>query len=291
MIALFTFERLLLLIVVSLFVVILLLFGFLGWFALPVFTHATSPVFSLIWRPELDQYGILPMVAGSIMLSILALLVALPIAIGICGFCLHSRHQRMANLVRFLVRLMASIPTVIYGLVAIFLLVPLLRETFAYGSGFSLLAALIMVVLLILPVMVLMLDSHTLPQLKQIRLSATALGFTETQIVFSVILPQAKKAIATTALLGFSRAIGDTLLPLMLAGNAPQISGNIFDSMRTLTAHIGLVIATENGSGAYNSLFAAGLLLLLSSIVVTLLIRSLEYRLSLPRIRGVNESR
>jgi len=269
-------ERVQLALVVLVLALMMMLFGFLFWFALPVFFNAEASVLSLHWRPEQGQYGILAMIAGSALIGLMALLIAFPIAVGIAAFCLFNRYQKIALWVRRMIRLMAGIPTVVYGLAAVFFLVPMLRETFRSGSGFSLLAASIMVVLLILPVMVMMLDMHCRPQAEQIRLASTSMGFSDTQTVVYLILPNAGKAMTSAALLGFSRAVGDTLLPLMLAGNAPQLAGSVFDSIRTLTAHIGLVLATESGSSAYNSLFAAGLLLLLISVTVTLSLRKME---------------
>ncbi len=273
-------ERIVLALVLVVFALILTLLGFILWFSLPLFFSSDLAVFSLLWRPEAGHYGIVPMVVGSAMIGIGALVLALPVAVGIVGFCLHERHQSAAVWIRSLIRLMAGIPTVVYGLAALFLLVPLLRETFRSGSGYCLLAAMVMVVLLILPVMVMMLDSHCRPLAARLKLTGTALGFSETQQVFYLILPNAQRGFFSAALLGFSRAIGDTLLPLMLAGNAPQLTGSLLDSVRALTAHIGLVIATEYGSDAYNSLFAAGLLLLSLSIATTLLLRKIERRQS-----------
>ncbi|WP_415226356.1 PstC family ABC transporter permease [Psychromonas sp.] len=269
-------EQILLALTSSVFVLILLLFGFLFWFSIPVFVSSPVALFSLEWQPEAGLYGIMPMVAGSISLGLTALLLAFPVAVGICGFCLIERYHGLAVWVRRLIRLMAGIPTVVYGLTAIFVLVPLLREIFRSGSGFCLLAAVIMIVLLILPVMVTMLDNHCQPLAQQIRFASYAMGFSDIQIVYHLVLPHCRQGMLAAALLGFNRAIGDTLLPLMLAGNAPQLTGNPLDSIRVLTAHIGLVISTESGSAAYNSLFAAGLLLLLISVSVTLLIKYME---------------
>lgn len=255
---------------------ILLIFAFLFWFALPVFFTPDSTTFSLLWQPEHGHYGILPMLAASSMLGVMSLVVALPVAVGIAGFCQLNRYRTIATWIRRLIRLMSGVPTVVYGIAAVFLLVPFLRNSAQCGSGFSLLAATLMIVLLILPVMVMVLDSFCQPLAKQLNLTAASMGLSDTQVVFHVIIPAAKKVIGSAALLGFSRAIGDTLLPLMLAGNAPQVAENVFDSIRTLTAHIGLVIATENAS-EYNSLFAAGFLLLCINVFITLLIRRVEH--------------
>lgn len=255
-----------------------LLFGFIIWFSLPVFFADDAQVFSLLWRPEQGHYGILPMILGSGILAFSALCLAMPLALGVSGFCLFSRYQKAASWVRYIIRLMAGIPTVVYGIAALFLLVPLLRDAFGKGSGFCLLGAVLMIVMLILPVMVMILDAQLLPMARRVYLTATALGMTESQAILHVVMPHSAKGFATAAILGFSRAVGDTMLPLMIAGNAPQIPGSAFDSMRTLTAHIGLVISTEAGSAAYNSLFAAGMLLLGMSLAVTLLTRGLEQK-------------
>lgn len=286
-------EQVLLALAAVVFFLILLLFGFLFWFSIPVFVSSPAALFSLEWQPEAGLYGIIPMVAGSILLGLTSLLLAFPIAVGICGFCLIERYHAPAIWVRRLIRLMAGIPTVVYGLTAIFVLVPLLRETFRSGSGFCLLSAVIMIVLLILPVMVTMLDNHCQPLAQQIHSASYALGFSDVQIVCHLVFPHCTKGMSAAALLGFNRAIGDTLLPLMLAGNAPQLTGNALDSIRTLTAHIGLVISTESGSAAYNSLFAAGLLLLLISVSITLLLKYMDHHshsLSInPLVKQVNQ--
>lgn len=271
-------KRLLLGFVLPVFVLLLLLFGFLAWFSLPVFFSGENEVFSLRWRPEQGHYGILPMILGSGMLAVLALLISFPIAVGISGFCLlHPRHWTAKSL-KGLIRLMAGIPTVVYGITALMVLVPLLRNFFQYGSGFCLLATALVLCLLILPVMVMVLENQLQENIRQYELTATALGMSRAEMIIFVVLPQSGRGLATASLLGFSRAIGDTMLPLMLAGNAPQLPGSLLDSIRSLTAHIGLVIATEHGSAAYNSLFSAGLILLGISVMVTLTTRWLEHR-------------
>ncbi|QBF83688.1 ABC transporter permease subunit [Shewanella maritima] len=256
-------------------ILILALFGFLFWFALPVFINPNSSTFSLAWQPEQGQFGILSMLAASCLLGLVALIIALPVALGVCGFCQLEQYKKYSVWIRRLIRFMAGIPTVVYGIAAVFLLVPFIRETFNQGSGFSLLAASLMLVLLILPVMVMVLDAYCQPLTARLSQTAASMGFTSPQLLFHVTLPAAKPAICSAALLGFSRAIGDTLLPLMLAGNAPQLASSLFDSVRALTAHIGLVIATEHGSAEYNSLFAAGFLLLCINLFITLSVRKL----------------
>ncbi len=119
-----TAERILLMLVTTVFVLMAMLFGFLFWFALPVFFSTGDSVLSLNWQPEQGQYGILPMVLGSAMVALLALILAFPIAIGITSFCLLERYKNISLWIRRIIRMMTGIPTVVYGLAAVFLLVP-----------------------------------------------------------------------------------------------------------------------------------------------------------------------
>ncbi|WP_211227300.1 PstC family ABC transporter permease [Ferrimonas kyonanensis] len=251
------------------------LFVAIGWFALPVFVNASQTLLTFQWQPELGRYGILPMVVGSALVALMALVLACPLALGVTAFALLARASWLATSVRTVVRLMAGVPTVVYGIAALFLLVPLLRESFRVGSGFSLLAAALVLSLLILPVMVSMLDSQMRPLMQQLKIAARSMGFTDPQTLTYLVLPRCRRTMISAALLGFGRAVGDTLLPMMLAGNAPQLTGSVLDSIRTLTAHIGLVVATEQGSAMYNSLFASGLILLGLSAALTLTTRAL----------------
>lgn len=257
---------------------LLAVFCFLIWFSLPVFLNETSLVFSLQWQPEQGHFGILAMVFGTLSLALISTSAAFVIALGLNSFCLLSRRRWLVIILRSLLKFMAAVPTVVYGLAALFLLLPLLRNGLQLGSGYSLFAAICMVVLLILPVICVMLDNITTPLWQQYALGAQALGFSPEQTYMRVILPHCKVNICGAALLGFNRAIGDTMLPLMLAGNATQLPSGVFDAMRSLTAHIALVIATDQGSEVYNSLFAAGMILFMSSACICLLSRYLVGR-------------
>ena len=161
------------------------------------------------------------------------------------------------------------------ALVAAFSLVPLIRGAFS-GSGFCWLAALLTLAVLTLPTIVLLLDSQFQQVHSEVRLTAAALGFTRVQEMLQLTLPLSSRGLVVAATLGFGRALGDTLVPLMLAGNAPQLPGSLLDPLRTLTAHIALVVATDSQSAAYNSLFACGLILFLVTVLVNLGLRRIR---------------
>jgi phosphate transport system permease protein len=246
----------------------------LVYFSSPLFTEGRIyEIFSLQWQPFGGKYGILPMCAASLCLSLSALVLAFPPAIGVCCLIYALAPRRVAQFFLSLIRFMTSIPTVVYGFVSVFLLVPRVRDCFDGGSGFSLLTATLTLSLLILPTIVLVFHARLEQLDPTLRLTSEAMGFTAVQQVRHVFIPAAGEGLVIAAVLGFARAIGDTLISLMLAGNAPQLPHSLFASVRTLTSHIALVLATDSRSMAYQSVFASGLILFLLAGAVNLLIR------------------
>jgi len=259
--------------------IVLALFGFLAYFTLPLFAKGQLvELFSTHWRPFHGEFGILPMLAGTLALATSALLIAYPIGLGICLFVHGLGPARLARPVLILIHCMTGIPTVVYGFVAVFLLVPLLRNSFAHGTGFSLLAASLTLSIMILPTIVLLINSQLQQVVPTLRLTTAALGISRVQELTRISLPAASYGLLAAAILGFGRAVGDTLIALMVAGNAAQIPESAFDSIRTLTAHIALVVATDSQSTTYHSLFAAGMILFLTTAMVNLLLHQIKRR-------------
>lgn len=257
--------------------IVLALFGFLAYFTLPLFTEGQlTELFSTHWRPFHGEFGILPMLAGTLALAISALLIAYPIGLGICLFVHGLGPAWLARPVLILIHCMTGIPTVVYGFVAVFLLVPLLRNSFAHGTGFSLLAASLTLGLMILPTIILLINSQLQQIVPTLRLTAAALGISRVQELSRISLPAASYGLLAAAILGFGRAVGDTLIALMVAGNAAQIPDSAFASIRTLTAHIALVVSTDSQSTTYHSLFAAGMILFLTTATVNLLLQQIK---------------
>lgn len=255
-----------------------LLFLMIAAFAVPAFTAGGGSPFSWRWAPGQGQFGILPMIAGSLVLGCSAVLPGWLLGLGLCGWLLcparpGNRLSAAARaVVEGLVRMMTAIPTVVYGFAAVFLLVPAVRLGLG-GSGFSWLAASVMLSLLILPTVTLVLQAGLKPRLEAVVMAGAALGLSRLETLWFLVLPQARGTLLASAVLGFGRAVGDTMLPLMLAGNAPVSPGSPLSGFRTLTAHMALVTSNEVGGAAYDSLFMAGLILLAVNAAVSLGIR------------------
>ncbi|WP_300667376.1 phosphate ABC transporter permease subunit PstC [Desulfoluna sp.] len=261
------------------FALTLAIFGFMGWLAMPLLQGETlTTLFTSVWRPDRGQFGILPMAWGTLAVALPATLLAFPLSLGFACFATHLAPRRLRKTLKGLAGLMTGIPTVVYGFSAVFLLVPLIREMAGRGSGFSIIAAVLVLALLISPTMILILISafEAVPQPWQ--RCFDSMGATPEETVWHLLFPLATRSMVGALLLGLGRAIGDTLIALMLAGNAVLAPTDPFGPARTLTSHIGLVMAADVESLEFRSVFACGLLLYLLIFVLTLLVRYLTRR-------------
>jgi phosphate transport system permease protein len=258
---------------------VLSIFAFLAYFAMPVFTaEGFARMIGWTWRPNEGSYGILPMVVGSLALSVFAMALAFPAAVFVCAFAYGIGPRWLARPVMATINLMTGIPTIVYAFAAVITLPPLLRATFEQGTGFSLLGAGCVLAVLVLPTIVLVIDSNWRGLVTTTEHTSAALGLSETQHVFGVLLPASRAGLLAAFVLGFGRALGDTMVALMLAGNVPLVPDSPLDSVRALTAHIGVVMSLEVGGPGYQSAFAAGFILLLTTAAIAASVRRLGRR-------------
>jgi len=260
---------------------VLSIFGFLAYFAMPVFTaEGARRMISWEWRPLEGSYGILPMVVGSLSLSMLAMALAFPAAVLVCAFAYGIGPRFLVRPVMAVVNLMTGIPTIVYAFAAVVTIPPLLRRVFEEGTGFSLLGAGCVLAILVLPTIVLVIDSNWRGLTSNTERTSAALGMNPTQHVFGVLVPVARSGLLAAFVLGFGRALGDTMIALMLAGNVPLVPDSPLDSVRALTAHIGVVMSLEVGGPGYQSAYAGGFILLLATAAISVAVRSLVGRRS-----------
>jgi len=252
-------------------------FVFMVILGLPLF--AKGEFFTLIsgnWSPRQAMFGVYPMIIGTLSIAGLALLAAFPLSLGCACLIAVLSPKSFGRFLQNIVRLMTGIPTVIYGFVGIFLLVPLIRELFSSGSGFCILSASMMLTILISPTMILFFTDSLNAVPASYLNAADALGASKVQKLLYVMLPCAWKGILSGVILSGGRAIGDTLIALMIAGNAIHVPHSITDSARTLTAHIALVIAADYDSMEFKTIFTCGIILYGFTILLTIAIRMLE---------------
>lgn len=251
--------------------------GFLLIPGLPLFLEGRF--FSILtgpWAPSLGRFGIYPMIAGTLSISLLTMAFAFPLSLGCATLISVENKSMFSRLLYKIVKMMTGIPTVIYGFVGIFLLVPLVRNLANAGSGMCVLTASLMLTLLVSPTMIILFCDCFSRVPRSYGDAVLAMGGTEIQKFLYVTLPGSWQGIIVGFSLALGRALGDTMIALMIAGNAVQVPGSLFDSARTLTSHIALVFAADYNSPEFKAIFTCALFLYLFSSIIALAIRLLH---------------
>lgn len=233
----------------------------------------------LSWHPADGLYGLTPMLWGTLFAMLGAVLVATPLGVLSAVFCQHYAPPRVAGVYRRLIELLAGIPSVVYGLWGLMVLVP--RIGALHPPGPSLLAGIVVLALMILPTIALSADAALAGVSPDYWRGAAALGISRWSAIRHVVLPAARSGLFTGVILGTGRAIGETMAILMVCGNQIQTPGSVFDSVRTLTANIALEMSYAMGSHR-SALFVSGLLLL---TMIVLLVSAAEW-ISRGRVHG-----
>ena len=282
----FIFEKLTLLFAVFVFLLVILM-GYEMYInsRLSIDKFGFNFLVSSSWDPVQEIYGALPIIYGTIVSSMLALVIALPLSIGVAIFLAELAPDWLEKPLSFLVELLAGIPSVIYGLWGIFVLVPFIRETvepylseklgflpFFDGApyGFGMLAAVLILTIMVLPII----SAITRDVLKSIpksqREAALALGATKWQST-KIILKDAKSGILGATMLGLGRAVGETMAVTMVIGNTALISASLFDPAYTMAS----VIANEFTEATSDMYLSALIELALVLFVITIVINGL----------------
>ena len=233
-------------------------------------------LFGQVWAPTNTttgaEYGILPFILTSIYGTAGAVVIGVPIGLMTAVFLAKVAPPRAARVIKSAVELLAGIPSVVYGLVGMIVLVPFIRETFDLSSGACLLAAIIVLAIMILPSIINVSETALRAVPKEYEEASLALGATEIETYFRVSLPAASSGVATAVVLGVGRAIGEAMAIIMVAGNVANMPG-LFTSVRFLTT----AIASEMSYAAYgslqrNALYSIGLVLFLFIMLINVLL-------------------
>ncbi|MEW8979140.1 MAG: phosphate ABC transporter permease subunit PstC [Symbiobacterium sp.] len=235
-----------------------------GWPALP---H----LFGAVWSPEEGRFGVLPLLAGSVLVTLGSLAGAVPLGIGMGLFLSEVAPPQVADLVRPLLRGMAAVPSVVFGFLGLTLVVPWIRAWFG-GPGLSLLAGCIVLAVMVLPTMASVAEDAFRAVDPSLREGAYALGASPGQVAWRLLLPAARGGLAAAVVLALGRALGETMAVLMVTGNAAALPRSPLDPVRTLTGNIALEMAYATGRHR-QALFASGALLLLLNLAVNQLAR------------------
>ena len=233
-------------------------------------------IFGMNWDPTNGFYGVFPMIVGSLGITALALLMAVPLSICCSLFLAEVAPSKMRKILTPTIQALAGIPSVIYGFFGLIVLVPIMRVQFG-GSGFSMLAASILLTIMILPTITSISEDAFRSIPVEYKEASLALGATHWQTIRKVIFPAAIPGVITAIILGMGRAIGETMAVIMVAGNVAQVPGSIFDPVRALTSNIALEMGYATGIH-YSALFATGIVLFGMIIVLLLVANYIHYK-------------
>ena len=238
-------------------------------------------LFGQEWKPSNNKFGILPMIVASIYVTGGAILAGVPIAVLTSVFMARYCPKRIYGVLKSGIELMAGIPSIVYGFFGLVLIVPLIRDVFG-GPGASMLAAIILLGIMILPTIVGVTEAAIRGGVPESYYEGSlALGATKERSIYAVMLPAAKSGILAGIVLGIGRAIGETMAVVMIAGNQPRMPKGLLKGVRTMTMNI----VTDMG-------YATGLhrqALIATAVVLFVFILIINLSLSLLNRRSENE--
>jgi phosphate ABC transporter permease protein PstC len=222
----------------------------------------------LSWNPigKPPQFGILPMIVGSLWLTAGSLVIGVPLGLAVAIFMVELSPPRLAALMRPAIQLLAGIPSVIYGFIGLTLLAPVVRSTLG-GPGLSVLTGALILGFMILPSIIAISEDAMRAVPIAIREGAIALGSSHWQVITGVMLPTARSGIIAGVILGMGRALGETMAVIMMIGNSLNIPATPLDSATTLTSNIGLELAYASGAHR-DALFATGVVLFIFIMIL-----------------------
>lgn len=233
-------------------------------------------IFSSDWYPLEGEFGIFPMIVGSLAVTAGAMVIGVTLGLGCAVLLTQFCPPRMVAVIKPSIELLAGIPSVVYGFIGVVILVPLIRDTLG-GPGLSVLAASIVLGVMILPTV----TSISIDALRAVprtyREGSIALGATEWQTTHMVVLKAARSGIVAAVILGMGRAIGETMAVIMVAGNTLELPHSILDPVRTLTSNIALEMGYAAGDHR-QALFATGVVLFVVIMALNMLALTVSRR-------------
>jgi len=245
----------------------------LVWESSFFFEHVTIREFLTdpMWTPLFDDahYGIMPLVSGTLTVTFVALLVAIPLGTIIAIYLSEFATNRVRETVKPILELLGAVPTVVYGYFALLMVTPFLQKFMPNLPGFNMLSAGLVIGLMIVPYVASVSEDAMRAVPRYMREGSYAMGATRLQTALRVVVPGALSGIAAAYILGISRAIGETMVVAIAAGMQPTLTFNPTEPAATITAYIVQVSLGDlpHDSIGYQSIFAAGLVLMLMTLV------------------------
>lgn len=232
------------------------------------------------WQPSVGKFGVLPLVTSTLITSLVAMAVAIPLGLGAAIYLSEYAAEKTRKVLKPILEILAGIPTVVYGYFALTFMTPILRGIFGQDSVeiYNMLSAGLVMGIMILPLVSSMSEDalHAVP--RSLRDAALGLGATKFETSIQIILPAALSGIISAVILGISRAVGETMIVAIAAGSGPNFTFNPLKAAETMTGYIARISGGDLGydTADYNSIFAIGLLLFLVTLVLNMVSRKIS---------------
>ncbi|WP_425517666.1 phosphate ABC transporter permease subunit PstC [Paenibacillus oenotherae] len=232
-------------------------------------------LFGTKWSPLIDpkSFGVLPLLSGTFMITIIACIVAIPLGLASAIYLSEYAHKRVRKIIKPILEVLAGVPTIVYGYFALSLITPLIRGIFPDTGVFNALSAGIVVGIMIIPMVCSLSEDAMSAVPRSLRDGAYALGATRFEVALKIVVPAALSGIVASAVLAFSRAIGETMIVTVAAGATPKLTADPLESIQTMTAYIVQVSMgdTPHGSIEYGTIFAVGMTLFIITFLLNIL--------------------
>lgn len=252
--------------------ILLLILFFLVKAGVPIFekVSVTEFIFGTYWYPTASppDFGILPLILASLFVTLFSAIIAVPLGVMTAIYIAEIASPKIKELAKPAVELLASLPSVVIGFFGMVIVAPFLQETFDLPTGLNLFNASLMLAFMSVPIICTISEdaiSSVPPELKE---ASLALGANRIESIFRIIIPASLSGISTGIILGMARAIGETMVVLMVAGGAAMIPGSLFDPVRPMPATIAAEMAEAPFQSAhYHALFAIGIILFVFNLM------------------------
>jgi phosphate transport system permease protein len=231
-------------------------------------------IFGSAWYPTYDppEYGIWPLIVGSLVVTLFACLIAVPLGVLSAIYISEIAPGAIKEYLKSIIELLAGLPSVVLGFFGMVIVAPWLQETFDLPTGLNIINASVMLAIMAIPTISSISEDAIYAVPREFKEASYALGATKYETIIKVIIPAALSGISTAVILGMARAIGETMVVLMVAGGAAAIPQSIFDSVRPMPASIAAEMGEAPfGSGHYHALFATGIVLFFVTLAFNLI--------------------
>jgi phosphate transport system permease protein len=234
------------------------------------------------WMPTATpaaQFGVLPLILGTLLVSLVAILIALPLGLGVAIYLSELAGERMRKILKPTIELLAGIPSVVYGFFGLVVLVPLVQRTFGLDVGETAFTGALILAIMALPTIITVAEDAMRNTPLAMREASLALGATHWQTIYKVIIPYSLSGISAAVVLGIGRAIGETMAVLMVTGNAAVMPRSLFESVRTIPATIAAELGEAPTGGAhYQALFLLGCILFVITMIISISAEAISKR-------------